>query len=639
MNTLRRKPSDRTKGARRVSSPRIPSVSLPRHPDGLPWPHSASSTDRPIAIDLFSGAGGLSRGLEDAGFHVALAVDHDSRSVETHLHNFTGDALQMDLADKGKINELITLTQGIPVDLIAGGPPCQPFSPAGQSKIRHLIEHNLRDTEDPRAELWEAIVCLAESILPKAVLIENVPGLTLANNGQTLKKISTRLEEVGYEVVYGVVDASFHGIPQPRQRLIIIGMKDGSFVWPETSDEDRNITVWDAIGDLPKLENTTGKVILDYDGPQTSFQKHMRRDMTTKESSLIYDHITRPVRDDDLDAFMLIHSGTRYSQLPEHLKRYRDDIFNDKYNRLHKDKLSRTITAHIAKDGYWYIHPTEHRTISIREAARIQTFPDNFRFSGARTNAYRQIGNAVPPELAYRIGTSILNGFNETSNRAAVSKWTEDINNALRQISEKNSFSSDSPEKPWHTLAEITLNSREDGAVTSFLNRFPTVNLAADKRYKLGLENLSVETRLNCASLRVAARIIKETGWFSYKWASTVKLDGIALERFKAIALGELNARLGNAELRVLKRLIGISQETHIKTIHVRVIINAFSKYDEDVSHSYSGLNYLSKVYCHISTPSCSECPISLYCATSDSSRKIADTMIPSGSHSIIGRE
>ena len=639
MNTLRRKPSDRTKGARRVSSPRIPSVSLPRHPDGLPWPHSASSTDRPIAIDLFSGAGGLSRGLEDAGFHVALAVDHDSRSVETHLHNFTGDALQMDLADKGKINELITLTQGIPVDLIAGGPPCQPFSPAGQSKIRHLIEHNLRDTEDPRAELWEAIVCLAESILPKAVLIENVPGLTLANNGQTIKKICTRLEEIGYEVFYGVVDASFHGVPQPRQRLIIMGMKYGSFAWPETSDEDRDITVWDAIGDLPKLENTTGKMILDYDGPRTSFQKHMRRDVTTKESGLIYDHITRPVRDDDLDAFKLIHSGTRYSQLPEHLKRYRDDIFDDKYNRLHKNKLSRTITAHIAKDGYWYIHPEEHRTISIREAARIQTFPDNFRFAGARTNAYRQIGNAVPPELAHRIGTSILNGLDKTLDQPEVSKWKSDINTALSQVSKNNNRIAYSAKNPWHVLVEMTLNSKEDDATELFLKKFPTVNRAADKRYKMGLENLSFETRRHCASLRTAAKLIKQNGWLSHEWRSVVQLNGIALERFRAIALEEPNTRLGNAELRVLKRLIGVFEDAQIKTIHVKMILNALSKYNEDVSHNYNGLYYLSKVYCHISTPSCAECPIALYCATGSSNYHIVDIMLPASTHSIAGRE
>jgi DNA (cytosine-5)-methyltransferase 1 len=133
----------------------------------------------------------------------------------------------------------------------------------------------------------------------------------------------------------------------------------------------------------------------------------MRHNLATEEAHKVYDHITRPVRDDDAVAFELLGANTRYSELPEELKRYRDDIFDDKYKRLDGDDLSRTITAHIAKDGYWYIHPVQNRTLTIREAARLQTFPDSFRFAGPPSAAFRQIGNAVPPRLGAVIGSGL----------------------------------------------------------------------------------------------------------------------------------------------------------------------------------------------------------------------------------------
>ena len=120
---------------------------------------------------------------------------------------------------------------------------------------------------------------------------------------------------------------------------------------------------------------------------------------------MIRDHITRPVRPDDAEIYELMHPGDTYLDVPKHLRRYRSDIFDDKYLRMSFDGLSRTITAHIAKDGYWYIHPREDRTLSIREAARIQTFPDDFRFAGFQSSRYQQIGNAVPPLLASAIAS------------------------------------------------------------------------------------------------------------------------------------------------------------------------------------------------------------------------------------------
>ena len=134
----------------------------------------------------------------------------------------------------------------------------------------------------------------------------------------------------------------------------------------------------------------------------------MREGMDGEDAGRVYDHITRPVRDDDQVAFQKMTAETRYSDLPEDMRRYRADIFDDKYKRLDENGLSRTITAHIAKDGYWYIHPRDSRTLTVREAARLQTFPDRYRFAGPPSAAFRQIGNAVPPLVGERLGRAVL---------------------------------------------------------------------------------------------------------------------------------------------------------------------------------------------------------------------------------------
>lgn len=385
-------------------------LSLPRHPEAPEnerfeeWCAREKAAGRPLAIDLFSGAGGLGAGVEAAGWTVVAAVDNDRTALETHQSNFRGLALDVDMSDREQVAALIERIQPLGIDLVAGGPPCQPFSRAGRAKIRSLVNEGVRKKEDPRKELWRSFVDVVLAVGPRAVLMENVPDMAIGDDLTVIREIATLLEQAAYIVDYRLLDAWRYGVPQHRKRFILQARNDGVVpVWPEPAAT--RPTVRDAIADLPALNGTTGAREMRYAGkPSSALAKMLRGDA---QSGVIYDHMTRPVRADDREAFELMTSSTLYSDLPERLRRYRSDTFNDKYKRLDWDDLSRTITAHISKDGYWYIHPAEHRTLTVREAARIQTFSDNFRFAGTRSDAFRQIGNAVPPSLGRYVAEAV----------------------------------------------------------------------------------------------------------------------------------------------------------------------------------------------------------------------------------------
>ncbi len=297
------------------------------------------------------------------------------------------------------------------MELIAGGPPCQPFSRAGRSKVRHRIVNGFADPSEERRHLWRSYLEIVAIARPPAVLMENVPDMALDKDMFILRTMVHELESMGYAVEERVVDTSQYGVPQFRQRLILVALRDKTlFNWPLRLPDQ--VTVWNAIGDLPSVEGGWrpeggADGWAPYEGPKNAFQRRMREGMDGDEVNRVYDQITRPVREDDKIAFEHMNAKTRYSDLPEELRRYRADIFDDKYKRLDEHGLSRTITAHIAKDGYWYIHPKDNRTLTVREAARIQTFPDRYRFAGPPSAAFRQIGNAVPPFLGEQLGMAI----------------------------------------------------------------------------------------------------------------------------------------------------------------------------------------------------------------------------------------
>lgn len=439
----------------------------------------AASSKRPRAVDVFCGAGGLSLGLRDAGFSVLVGADADPWAVETHTGNLGGLGYVGDLTDPAELIEQLDGWGIDHVELVAGGVPCQPFSRAGQSKVRELIRAGNRHPHDPRALLWQSFMQIVERLTPDAVLVENVPDLPSWDDGAVLSGFLQALGDLGYAVEARILDCYRYRVPQHRSRLILIGLLHGRTIqWPQPDEE--LITLWDAIGDLPPIPGGQRAERLPYrprPGSDSGFRERMRRNLPADLRSWIHDHMTRAVRPDDWEAYTGLGPGQTYADIPARLQRYRTDIFTDKYKRLDWHELSRTITAHIAKDGYWYIHPEQHRTLSIREAARLQTFPDWFRFAGQPSHRFAQIGNAVPPFLGETIGRGLLTSLRSRTKRTGV-----DDGDDRRQLLEWHRTQPPHPWRragtdPWLVLAAELSIERSTSAERSA--RFETLAMVA----------------------------------------------------------------------------------------------------------------------------------------------------------------
>lgn len=357
---------------------------------------------KPTVLDLFAGAGGLSLGFQMAGFDIVTHVENDKWSCETLRNNFANSTiLESDIQNINpeKVKKLFGN-----IDVVIGGPPCQGFSIVGKSKLKSLGRHK----NDSRNILYKYFVRFVKELEPRAFIMENVPGLLSHNSGETAKKIVNDFSKSGYEVFSGILHSSEYGVPQTRKRVFFVGVQPGlKFHFPNPSQ--KTISSKDALFDLPSLKAGKGAEILSYNKkPKSIYQKRMR-----KGSSGVFNHKARDYSQMDLEIFSLMKPGMKYYQIPNRLKRYRDDAFKDKYRRLFSSKPSWTIMAHLQKDGYMYIHPTQDRTITVREAARLQSFPDRFVFCGPMTQQFKQVGNAVPPLMAKAVALSlkkILNG-------------------------------------------------------------------------------------------------------------------------------------------------------------------------------------------------------------------------------------
>lgn len=584
-------------------------------------------SDRPLAIDLFSGAGGLSHGLEAAGYRVALAVDIDNWALETHAHNFEGISLNLDLADSHVRDGIVQLFEGIDVGLIAGGPPCQPYSKAGRSKIRSLVNQGVRDPEDLRRDLWKAFLEIVDSIHPQAILMENVPDMASADDMKVLRHIVIKLEAMGYDAYARIVNTWEYGVPQHRQRLIIVGTRIGSqFVWPSTVDQ---VNVRDAIGDLPHLDpkrEEVGGAILPYDKPSNSFQRRARKYCEGDSSKLIFDHVTRPVRPDDLEAFSLMTSKTLYSDLPEKLRRYRSDIFSDKYHRLDWGGLSRSITAHIAKDGYWYIHPEQHRTLTVREAARIQTFPDHFRFAGTRSHQFSQIGNAVPPVIAEAIGGEILKATympTEDQNESP-NLWRSSVRSSLLQWAKCDQMTVKwaYPSPPWEVLVGLIFGEKDKGLpdCTTTLDLISSLNDATVKKLRrLEIMANSTQRRATIQRLQMAVKALNadKDGWSGHNWRKAVTFTSTEWKWFNLLALNEDAMVLSSSALRVVSRLNGDNNNEKNRMSVGRMELAMIIGHGDSAATVNAAIHRLGCSVCLPKEPKCSSCPLKLLCKMS----------------------
>lgn len=588
------------------------------------------SRPRPWAIDLFCGAGGLSLGLESAGFSVVAAADSDPVATETHAANIQGLTWTGDLANPDGFLQRLDDWGIESVDLLAGGPPCQPFSTAGTSKIGDLVRKGIRRPRDDRADLWRSFFTIVDQLSPKAMLFENVPNFAQVQGGALLIELVNALEARGYEVHIRILEAWRFRVPQHRSRLFIVGIAGkGGFEWPKPVG--RRPTVGQAIGDLPVAQADVRDEIQAYEGPPGSvLAKLLRKGLKGSESLRIRDHVTRSVRADDAEIYKLMEPGDTYMDVPEHLRRYRSDIFRDKYLRLSFDDLSRTITAHIAKDGYWYIHPREDRTLSIREAARIQTFPDSFRFAGHPSSRYQQIGNAVPPLLASAIASSVKGSLEDRAVVAAtneshpegVSHFRDDLVSWFEH--KKRDFPWRRPGlSPWQfLLLEMCLHRTKAEQVARVadeilgLGKTPVSFLDNSERLAPLLASLGLRWRTD--NLVSAAEFVNDrlAGKVPDNWQELTTIPGVGDYIASAVlcfAFGRRSVLMDTNTVRIARRVLG---NTDLPNWRLRLALHELAGLKgTDVQWNQALLD-LGALVCTARAPKCDECPVRASCAT-----------------------
>ncbi|MDH6123642.1 DNA cytosine methyltransferase [Kitasatospora sp. GP82] len=576
--------------------------------------------DELLAVDLFSGAGGLSLGLKRAGWTVAAAVDFNERALETHAANFPGLSLHMDLGDPDERARLVEILKPAKIDLVAGGPPCQPFSRAGRSKIRSLVEKHGRDPQDLRKELWNAYLDIVMQLKPRAVLMENVPDMGLSDDFRVIRIIEERLEDCGYATQVRLADAWNYGVPQHRKRLILHARNDlDRFEWPEA--QKSWTTVRDAIGDLPSLPPfNKGARVLPYSKPRkaSEFVSQMRKDAPRGK---IWDHMTRGVREDDMQIYEGMTSKTLYTQVPEELRRYKADNFTDKYKRLDWEELSRTITAHIAKDGYWYIHPEQHRTLTVREAARIQTFPDDFRFAGVRSDAFRQIGNAVPPMLGQAAAEVLLPVDGVEAPAGGLTPYWREVRATLTDWAQRQRNGGDwyhlpaAKARPVHAAVAAVLSGAKvkSGVLAEVFGIVRTSST---------LTSTMLAKMIALAPSSAAVKRLERLTPLVDNVAAWRKLDDVPellqlkpaeLALFRLLS-GQDLLLIGQGSLRVAARVNDSTAHQTNRLSDGRVNMVKLVGAGDDAPLRMAALRLIGANMCHDSEPVCGSCPLRTYC-------------------------
>ena len=338
-------------------------------------------------IDLFCGAGGLSYGFEKAGFNILLGIDNDAKALETFELNHNGaKSICGDITTITYKDHIAPLLGDKKIDVIIGGPPCQGFSLSGP-----------RNFDDPRNKLYLSYIRLVEEIQPRAFVIENVPGLVALFNGEVKDNIIKKFAEMGYDVKYKILCAADYGVPQNRKRVVFVGVKGtNNYVYP-TVQKDQ-VTCEMALNDLPPLVDVLGEDTQEYyTVPQNEYQKLMR-----ENSINVHNHVAASHSKKVQHIISLVPDGGNYKDLPSEFRESRN--FHVAWTRFNSNKPAPTIdTGHRHHFHYKY-----NRVPTVRECARLQSFPDDFIFLGNKTQQFRQVGNAVPPIMAQKIADQMI---------------------------------------------------------------------------------------------------------------------------------------------------------------------------------------------------------------------------------------
>ena len=328
-------------------------------------------------IDLFCGCGGLSKGFEMAGFDSVLAIDFWNDAVVTYNNNREKKVAICDDVSTISNEYLDNFLAKNKIVGIVGGPPCQGYSTVGK-----------RDINDDRNYLYLQYCRIVEKVQPDFFVLENVKGLLTLNGGAFKEDIISRFSKLGYHVEYKILNAADYGVPQNRNRVFFVGLKNKEFKFPK--EISKKVTTSEAISDLTKYEDKYSS------SPKSEFQKKMRTNNDILNNNEFTAHSEQTA-----DVISKIPDGGKIKDLPEEYWNIRK--YNKAFQRMNSNSQSNTIdTGHRN-----YFHYSENRIPTVRESARIQSFPDDFIFYGSRTSQYKQVGNAVPPLLAYAIALEI----------------------------------------------------------------------------------------------------------------------------------------------------------------------------------------------------------------------------------------
>ena len=354
-------------------------------------------------VDLFCGCGGLSEGFRLAGFSCKGGIDNNPAAIKTFRRNFPeANGVCCDLLSMNKddiLREFVNLSD---VDVIIGGPPCQGFSSANRYN---------KEISDPRNKLFFEFVKFVDLAKPRVVLIENVRGIVTKESGYAKDRIYEIFEERGYKVNHCVLNAADFGVPQNRYRNFFVMLKgfNEPFDFERIKKSDKSITVKEAIGELYSLENKKDDLVRYPCPASTDYQKYLR-----KGNIVIHNHDIRYPAEIVQERISFVPQGGNWQDVPSHLwPTNRNNRHSSAYKRL--CETDQSVTIDTGNNHSNYFHPLYNRLPTVREAARLQSFPDSFVIEGNRSEQYRQIGNAVPPLLAKAIAERIMELLNENN--------------------------------------------------------------------------------------------------------------------------------------------------------------------------------------------------------------------------------